>query len=64
MNAVIFTMTCKPFTNEKRQSYKIAVDPDGTVRVWDSVAGHYVTSHVLPAGSVRVARARAAKIRW
>ena len=63
MSTVTFTMTCKPFASEKRQAYKIAVTPTSDVLVWDSVAGHYTTCHELPAGAVRVALARAAKIR-
>jgi hypothetical protein len=30
-----------------RAGYKARVDPDGTVRVWDSVAGHYTLRHGL-----------------
>ena len=34
---------------------------DGTVRVWDSVAGHYTTCHRLTAGQLRYVRSR---VRW
>jgi hypothetical protein len=27
--------------------YRVMVDDDGTVRVWDSVAGYYTTCHGL-----------------
>ena len=26
-------------------TYRFTVDPDGTVRVWDSIAGHYTRCH-------------------
>jgi hypothetical protein len=33
------------------------VDPDGTVRVWDSVAGHYTVCHALsPSAQRRIRR--------
>ena len=40
-------MTCKPFSSLARGKYRILVDADGTVRVWDAIAGHYTTCHSL-----------------
>lgn len=38
----------KAFQGEPCQAYIFAVDPvDGTVRVWDDVAGAYTTCHSL-----------------
>lgn len=42
-----FTSRCKAFSGEPMQIYRICVDSDGTVSVWDSVAGHYTTCHAL-----------------
>jgi hypothetical protein len=36
-------------------------DADGTVRVWDSVAGHYTTCHSLTAAQARYVRAQERK---
>jgi len=39
-NSTTVTARAKAFSSESLRSYKFAVDADGTVRVWDSVAGH------------------------
>lgn len=39
--------------------YRAIVDADGTVRVWDSVAGHYTTVHALTPAQERHIRAMA-----
>lgn len=58
---VRFTARCAAFSSEGVRQNKIKVDADLTVRVWDSVAGHYTTCHSLSAGAtarlVREARA-------
>lgn len=41
------TARAKAFSSEGIKTHKFAVDTDGTVRVWDSVAGHYTTCHSL-----------------
>jgi hypothetical protein len=43
----------------ERGSYRARVDADGTVRVWDSVAGYYTTCHALTARQIASARRRA-----
>jgi hypothetical protein len=48
----------KAFSSESVKTHKVAVDADGTVRVWDSVAGHYTTCHSLS----RSAQAKARKL--
>lgn len=50
------TMTCTPFSSQTRGTYRLAVDDDGTVRVWDSVAGHYTVNHILSVRSLTAAR--------
>lgn len=42
----------KAFGNSKA-GYKAQVGQDGTVRVWDSVAGHWTLCHSLTAGQIR-----------
>ena len=51
----------KAFTGEGVRSHKCMVDTDGTVRVWDSVAGHYTTCHSLSVAAQRRIRRLAAK---
>ena len=55
------TMTTKAFSTERKGQYQIAVDTDGTVRVWDAVAGHYTTCHAMTARSQQAARTKAAR---
>ena len=47
MNTIEITARAKAFSNEGIKTHKFSVDQDGTVRVWDSVAGHYTTCHSL-----------------
>ncbi len=39
-------------------TYRAQVDTDGTVRVWDSVAGHYTRCHSLTATQIASAQRR------
>lgn len=39
-------------------TYRAQVDTDGTVRVWDSVAGHYTRCHSLTAAQIASAQRR------
>ena len=50
-----FTMRCRAFRDEGILENRVMVGADGTVRVWDSVAGHYTTCHSM----ARSARVRA-----
>jgi hypothetical protein len=43
----------------ERGSYLATVSPDGTVRVFDAVAGHYTTAHALTPRQIASARRRA-----
>jgi hypothetical protein len=36
--------------------YRASVDADGTVRVYDDLAGHYTTVHALTAAQIRYIR--------
>ena len=46
------TIRCKAFSGEGVRENKVMVDGD-TVRVWDSVAGHYTLVHALSPDSQR-----------
>ena len=51
----------RAFTSDAPHAgYRASVGADGTVRVWDSVAGHYTTCHALTPAQERYVRARAA----
>jgi hypothetical protein len=47
MNTIEITARAKAFSNEGIKTHKFSVDADGTVRAWDSVAGHFTTCHSL-----------------
>ena len=49
-------MRCRAFTATPIQLHRIRVSADGTVRVYDSIAGHYTTCHSLSQGAQRRAR--------
>jgi hypothetical protein len=49
---------CKAFTTEGVRLNKIALDPrDNSIRVWDSVAGHYTIPRISERAQARIARA-------
>lgn len=41
----------KAFSREGIRLNRISVDSTGTVRVWDSIAGHYTTVHNMSAAT-------------
>lgn len=40
-------VVCKPFRHYPRGSYRVAVEADGSVLVFDSIARHYTHCHSL-----------------
>ena len=61
--AIITVTNGRAFSSDSpRQGYRAKVDSDGTVRVWDSVAGHYTTCHALTPAQTRYLRAQAARV--
>jgi hypothetical protein len=56
----IVNLKAKAFAGGRIEDHRFAVSPDGTVRVWDSVAGHYTNCHCLSASAIRRIR-KAAK---
>lgn len=53
IEAIQLMARAKPFTSEPVGEYRFSVESDGTVRVWDSVAGHYTLCHSLTSRSAR-----------
>jgi len=51
--------TGRAFAGSSQWGYRACVDPDGTVRVYDDVAGYYTTCHSLTNAQQRYIRARA-----
>lgn len=43
----------KAFSSESARKYKFCVDTDGTVRVYDSVAGHFTLVHGMSVDAKR-----------
>jgi len=48
-NNVELTIRCKAFSGEGARENRVLVEPgrNGAVLVWDSVAGHYTSCHIL-----------------
>ena len=59
MSKKIVTIRAKAFTSEGVRTHRVMVE-DGSVYVWDSVAGHYTSCHVLSASAIRRAITAAA----
>lgn len=56
-NEIEITLRAKAFSGQGVKTHRMTVS-EGTVRVWDSVAGHYTTCHSLsPAAVKRALRA-------
>lgn len=56
----IVRIRCRAFSNEGVRLHRLRVTADGTVTVWDAVAGHYSHCHRLSPSAIRRAR-RAAR---
>lgn len=51
------TARAKAFSTQGIREHRFLVDADGTVRVWDDIAGHYTLCHALsPAAERRIRR--------
>jgi hypothetical protein len=55
------TLRVKAFSNEGPKLNRIHIDDDGTIRVYDSVAGHYTIHHSLSRSAIQKIRKLAAK---
>ena len=52
----IVSLRARAFAGEGIKRHNVQVDPDGTVRVYDSTAGHYTLCHSLTENAKRRAR--------
>lgn len=50
------TIRAKAFSGEGVRANRVRVQANGSVSVYDSVAGHYTTCHSLSEGAIRRAR--------
>lgn len=57
-----FTARCKAFSGEGARENRILVERDGSVLVWDEVAGHYTRRHALSARQQARLRKRARQL--
>jgi hypothetical protein len=56
------TVRCRAWTGQPVREEHVSVESDGTVRVYDSIAGHYTTCHALgPSAEIRIRRMAAAE---
>ena len=57
------TITTRANAFGRIETIECTVDSDGTVRVWDSVAGYYTTCHRLSESAIRRIRRLAREVR-
>lgn len=54
---VELTVSCRAFTGEGARLHKVRVHADGSIKVFDAVAGYYTSAHVLaPSAEQRIRR--------
>ena len=53
VNTTYRVIRCKAFSGEGVRLNRVSISADGTVRVYDSVAGHYTTMHSLSQSALR-----------
>ncbi|MGH8261387.1 MAG: hypothetical protein ACREUG_17025 [Steroidobacteraceae bacterium] len=53
MSVKVLTVRAKTFAREGVRQHQVMVGTDGTVRVYDSVAGHYTTCHSMSPSAQR-----------
>ncbi len=59
--AVELTARAKAFSGEAVRDHRFRIETDGTLRVWDTIAGHYTACHGLRPAAVRRIRKLAAR---
>ena len=59
--ATTITIRAKAFSTETIREYVALVEADGSVLVWDSVAGYFTSCHVLAPSALKRARKLAAQ---
>jgi WD40 repeat protein len=55
------SITTVAFSSHGKARHAVTVDDDGTVRVWDSVAGHFTSCHSIKPRVEAIIKARWAK---
>ena len=65
MNHQVLTVRCQAFPESQgsRSINRVIVDNDGTIRVWDNIAGYYSTCHSLSEDDQRRIRKLAAEMK-
>ncbi len=54
-DSIEITARAKAFSGDGVREHKFSVSEDGTVRVWDKIAGYYTTCHSMtPATQTRI----------
>ncbi len=51
--AKVISVRCRAWSQQPMAVERVSVDADGTVRVYDAVAGHYTVCHALSDGQQR-----------
>lgn len=54
-----FTARARAFSGEGVRAHRFLLSAEGTLRIWDPVAGHFTTCHDLSAGQVARLKVRA-----
>lgn len=47
------TVRARAFTGHPIETHRVLVEADGTIRVYDSIAGHYTVCHALSKSAER-----------
>lgn len=58
---IVIETRARAFAGRGVEDVRCQIDPDGTVTVWDSVAGHYTRCHSLGESAIRRIRRLADK---
>ena len=61
-NGVTFSMRCRAFSCEGMMDNEIKVEQDGTVHVWDDIAGYFTNVHSMSKYAEKKARKIAKEI--
>lgn len=56
MSSKVISIRTKAFASEGIRMNRVMVEADGSVLVWDSVAGHYTRCHSMSESAIRRAR--------
>jgi|GEM_PF-6211630 len=58
--SIVVNVRCVAFPGEEARSYRVRVfGPSGAVKVYDPIAGHFTSEHVMPEAAIARARRKA-----